>query len=136
VLFRSPTPHDRYLIVDLQGHGEHYVQCLFYNRDRGLFCEVASGAWERPVKQLVPPERLPSLAALGFSTNGTKRNFQRRRRVTGPESLAETADTIVRAFREVYGAGANENFTMKAPLVREAPPAGSYVDGVCEDATG
>jgi len=79
--------------------------------------------------------RLLRLAALGFSTKGDKSDFQRRRRVTGPESPAEAADAIVRAFREVYDAGANENFTMIAPLVREPPPFGSYLDGICEDAT-
>jgi len=135
ILAHAPTPRDRYLVVEWKGRDGYYVQCLFYDRDRGLFCEVASGAWERPRVQLVPPGRLPNLAALGFSTKGEKRNFQRRRRVTGPESLAETADTIVRAFREVYGAGANENFTVIAPLVRERPPFGIYTDGKCEDAT-
>jgi len=131
----APTPRERFLAVEWRGHDGYYVQCLFYNRDRGLICEVASGSWQRPPAQLVPAERLPSLAALGFSTKGEKRNFQRRRRVTGPESLAETADTMVRAFREVYDAGANEGFTMIAPLVREPPPHGSYIDGICLDAT-
>ena len=131
----APTPHERYLVVGMKGRGGYYVQCLFHDDDSGLFCEVASGSWERPAKQLVPPQRLPRLAALGFSTDGTKRNFQRDRPVTGPESLAETADTMVRAFREAYGVRANENFTMLAPLVREPPPFGGYLDGVCEDAT-
>ena len=129
-----PTPRDRFLIVGLKDRGEYYVQCLFYHRDRGLFCEVASGFWAGPNVHLVPPEKLPGLAALGFSTKGKKSNYQRRRRVTGPESLAETADTMVRAFREIYDVKASEDFVLKAPLV-PPPPSGSYVDGHCEDAT-
>ena len=128
----APTPHERFLVVGWKGHDAYYVQCLFYDDDSRLLCEVASGFWETPRARLVPPERIPRLAALGFSTKGEKRNFQRRRRVTGPESLAETADTIVRAFREVYAVGANEAFTMVAPLVPKRPPYGTYVDGICE----
>lgn len=130
-----PTPHDRFLVVGLKDRREYYVQCLFYDDDRRLLCEVASGAWGPPGTHLVPPEKLPRLTALGFSTEGSKSNYQRRRRVSGLQSLAETADTMVRAFYEVYGIRADADFTLKAPLVRQPPPTGSYFDGHCEDAT-
>jgi len=131
----APTPRERFLVVQWEGHDAYYVQCLFHDNDSQILCEIASGAWERPREALVPPERIPKVAALGFSTEGEERNFQRNRRVTGPESLAETADTIVRAFREVYALSANEPFSMYAPLVLWLQPHGAYVDGTRETPT-
>ncbi len=128
-----PTPRDRFLIVDIGRSG--YVQCLLYSRDRKILCEVASGFYGLPGDQYVAPDKLPALAALGYSTDASKGNYQRRLDVKGGDSLPEIADLVIRSLHDVYGAGPDDPFRYVAPLVKNAPPAQSYVDGHCQAVT-
>jgi hypothetical protein len=121
---------DRYLIVSVDGE-RGYVQCLFYDRNHRILCEVASGFYERPGIHYVAPERLPALAALGFSLNDSKGNFQQRRAVKGEAALNEIADLFIRSLREVYGVTAAAHLRYDAPLVAVPPPAQSYLGGQC-----
>src|SRR5690348_18373012 len=74
---------DRFLIVSAGDNDDHYVQCLFYQRNQRILCEIASGFYRLPRQYEVPPEKLPALAALGYSLDDSKSNFQQRRRVQG-----------------------------------------------------
>jgi hypothetical protein len=125
-----PTPRNRYLTIDIDGR-QGYVQCLFYDRDRRIFCEAASGFYEDPRVQFVAPAQLPALKALGFSTRATKGNYQQRRAVKGEQTLADVADLLIRTLQAIYGAVPEDRFVYKAPLVPEMPPTGNYAGGKC-----
>jgi hypothetical protein len=48
---RKPmTPHGRFLIVRAKGREEYYVQCLFFDDDRQILCESASGYYYPEIK--------------------------------------------------------------------------------------
>ena len=129
-----PTPHERFLAIDVEGK-QPYVQCLFYDRDRRIICEAASGHYERPRTEFVSPAQLPALKALGFSTRAPKGNYQQRRAVKGEQTLADVADMLIRTLHDIYGVTPQDRFTYKAPLVPRLPPTGSYMDGQCPAAT-
>lgn len=121
---------DRYLIVSLDD-ANHYVQCLFYQRNQRILCEIASGFYMIPRQHHVPPERMPALVALGYSLNDSEGNFQQRRRVHGDATLPDIAELFIRSLREVYGVTAKAQFHYDAPLVSVPPPAQDYAGGKC-----
>jgi hypothetical protein len=129
-----PTPEDRYLIVDVAGR-DGYVQCLLYKRDRKVLCEVASGFYGRPGDHYVSADRMSAIAALGYSTDASKGNYQQRLTVKNRRSLETVAELIVRSLYYAYAAAPGDPFRFKAPLVKVTPPGQSYLDGRCEAAT-
>jgi len=122
---------DRFLIVWVDDDADHYVQCLFYQRNQRILCEIASGFYRPPRQFHIPPEKLPALAALGYSLDDSKGNFQQRRRVQGDAMLSDIADLFIRSLHEVYGVTADARFHYKAPLVAVPPPSQIYAGGKC-----
>jgi hypothetical protein len=121
---------DRFLIVSVDGN-DGYVQCLFYQRNQRILCEVASGFYYKPGTHYVGAEKLPALAALGYSLDDRKGNFQQRRRVQGDAMLSDIADLYIRSLHEVYGVTADAQFHYHAPLVAVPPPSQIYSGGKC-----
>ena len=64
------TPHERFLIVWAKDREEFYVQCLFFDNDKQIDCEAASGYYYDEIKGFVTAEKREALAELGFSTVG------------------------------------------------------------------
>jgi hypothetical protein len=126
----APTRYNRYLVIDL-GPGPQYVQCLLYEGDGKILCEIASGYYESPRSRLVAPSQLPRLKALGFSTGASKGNYQHRRVLESDETLADIADLLIRALHDIYGATSGDDFRYKAPLVQDPPPPQAYSAGHC-----
>ena len=76
------TPHGRSLIVWAKDRDEYYVQCLFFDDDRQILCEGASGYSYDEIKRYVTATKGEVLAELGFSTDASAGNFARELRVT------------------------------------------------------
>ena len=121
---------DRYLIVDVP-KTPGYVQCIFFDKDRKVLCEVASGFYDQPGIQYVSPDRLAAVAQLGFSLDASKGNYQQERKITSAASVAKIADLIIRAMHGAYGAMPDSKFRYEAPLVKELPPELSYAGRRC-----
>jgi hypothetical protein len=78
---RKPmTPHERFLIVWAIDREEYYVQCLFFDDDRQIRCEGASGCYDG-IKGIATATKDEVLAELGFSTDASEGNFARELRV-------------------------------------------------------
>lgn len=120
---------DRYLIVDVP-KTPGYVQCIFFDNDRKVLCEVASGFYDKP-DQYVSPERLAAVAQLGFSLDASKANYRQERTIKSAASVAKIADLIIRAMHDAYGTMPDSKFRYEAPLVKEKPAAQTYVDRRC-----
>ncbi len=124
------TLEDRYLIID-RPKVPGYVQCIFFDDDRKILCEVASGFYDEPDIQYVAPDRLAALAPLGFSLDASKGNYRQERTIKNGASVAEIADLLIRAMHDVYGATSDSRFRYEAPLVKEPPPAQTNVGRRC-----
>jgi len=121
---------DRYLIVDVP-KTPGYVQCIFFDKDRKVLCEGASGFYDRPEIQYVSPDRRATVAQLGFSLDASKGNYQLERRIKGAASVAKIADLIIRAMYGAYGATPDSKFRYEAPLVKRLPHDLTYTGGRC-----
>lgn len=123
---------DRYLIVDVP-KTPGYVQCIFFDNDRKVLCEVASGFYDKPELgvQYVSPDRLAAVAQLGFSLDASKGNYQLERRIKSAASVAKIADLMIRAMRGAYGTMPDSKFRYQAPLVKELPPDLTYAGRRC-----
>jgi hypothetical protein len=124
------TPHDRFLVVEV-AERPGYVQCLFFDRDRKILCEAASGAYDKAGSHYVSADRLETLAKLGFSLDDAKRNYQQRRAVRSDASMAKIADLLIRTLHDVYDVAPEHHFSYTAPLVKDKPAAQTYVGRRC-----
>ena len=129
---RPPALEDRYLIVDVP-KTPGYVQCIFFDNDRKVLCEVASGFYDQPELgvQYVSPDRLAAVAQLGFSLDASKGNYQQERRIKSAASVAKIADLIIQAMHGAYGTMPDSKFRYEAPLVKKPPPAQTYAGRRC-----
>lgn len=124
------TPRDRYLVVEV-AERPGYVQCLFFDNDRKILCEAASGAYDKPGSHYVAADKLATLARLGFSLDGAKGNYQQRRAIRSGASLPKIADLLIRTLHDVYDVAPDHHFRYQAPLVKEKPAAQTYIGRRC-----
>lgn len=124
------TPRDRFLIVEV-AERPGYVQCLFFDKDRKILCEAASGAYDKAGTHYVGADKLAILARLGFSLDAAKSNYQQRHAIRSDASVAKIADLLIRTLHDVYDVAPDHHFRYQAPLVKEAPPARTYIGRHC-----
>ena len=114
---RKPmTPHGRFLIVWAKDRDEYYVQCMFFDDDRQIRCEGASGYYYPEIKGYVTAAKSEILAELGFSTDALAGNFARELRVDDLGTRA-IAKLIIELLARVYDLGASDNLEYYAPLL-------------------
>jgi hypothetical protein len=121
MIHANGAPPDRFLIIELQGPGGAYVQCLFGDDDHQLFCEGESGFYDHPPgapqEFHLGSEGVRALAKLGFSTDASKGNYQRMFDVAGPQDYSRVAEIILDVLFEAYGARLDSQLAWHAPLV-------------------
>jgi hypothetical protein len=130
----SPAPRDRFFVIDV-AERPGYVQCLFTDKDRKIFCEVASGRYKSETTFYVAPTDIGALARLGYTLDPSNGNYQLQRGIRSEKSLTRIADLLVRTLHAVYHVTPAHHLRYKAPLVKEIPPAQSYIDKQCVPAT-
>jgi hypothetical protein len=114
---RKPmTPRSRFLIVWARGRDEYYVQCLFFDDDRQIRCEGASGYYYDEIKGYMTAAKGEVLAELGFSTDASAGNFARELRVDelGTRAIAKL---IIEMLARVYDLGTSEKLEYYAPFL-------------------
>jgi hypothetical protein len=96
----KPTREDnRYLILSLRDAPGHYAQCVYFDNDQQMMCEVASGYFttaegEPPLFHL-SDDRVAALGALGFSTDASHGNYRKAVEMKGAESYGETGRLLL-----------------------------------------
>jgi hypothetical protein len=107
----------RFLILDKADNGNDYVQCAFDDGDHTLLCEAASGFFAVPgTGPIFTPDERVALARLGFSTDGSRRNFQRFLHFpSGPDNDA-IANLMLMALYEGFGARQSTVIEVTAPF--------------------
>ncbi|HLH12997.1 MAG TPA: hypothetical protein VKV77_14125 [Methylovirgula sp.] len=111
----------RFLILAL-GQGEtDYVQCEFFDKDRQMMCEAASGYYYAPKGAprtvYLPADSVAALAKLGFSTDDSHGNFQRVMTTPSPSDFSTVADLLLSALYQSYGARLKSKIEVHSALV-------------------
>jgi len=118
---RPLAKKDRYLILWSAGRPEFYVQCMFFDKDREIHCEAASGYYGEKIAGFATPTKLAALAALGFSTDASAGNFVQERPAADVEALYDIAGMLVESLVRVYDMGTADLLLHNAPLAPLAP---------------
>ena len=117
----KPGEKGRFIVLASAGPAANYVQCAFDDANRRGLCEAASGWWnDHATKPHFSPAQLAALARLGFSTDGSRGNFQQQMHFPpdGPEPYA-LAEMMLRALYEGYGARKDMQIKVVAPFALE-----------------
>ena len=120
---RSQKLDHRYLALWAKHRPDFYVQCIFHDGDRQIFCEAASGFYRYAdrIGSFATAQRLDALAGLGFSTDGSRGNFSQDRDFRGAE---EAAPLMIETLARVFELDIGDVLEFSAPLVtkRKAKP--------------
>jgi len=111
-----PANDDRYLILWAKRRPAFYVQCIFHDDDRQIYCEAASGFYRYAdrVGSFATAARLNALGSLGFSTDGSKGNWTREGDFQGAD---DTATLMLETLARVFAATADDDLLWSAPLL-------------------
>jgi hypothetical protein len=112
------TPHERFFIVWAKGREEYFVQCLFFDNDKQIRCERASGYYDAAIKGFATAAKRQALAELGFSTDASVGNFAQERPVD-LGSTSEIARLIIATLAGVYDLKIGDTLEYYAPLLSE-----------------
>ena len=119
------SDRNRFIAVTVPGRPHSYVQCIFHDRQTGLYCEAASGWWHgkagEPRTFRQPPETIAALARMGFDTDDSEGNFKADLDVDDTPDFNAAADFILRALHDGYGARGEMNLQFNAPFAPKAP---------------
>jgi hypothetical protein len=117
---------ERFLILALAQGETNYVQCAFFDADRRIMCEAASGYYDAPKgaprSAYLPGGSIAALAKLGFSTDDSHGNFQRVMDTPEPSDFASVADLLLNALHESYGARLDSKIEVHSALVGDFGP--------------
>lgn len=116
---------DRFIIVSLKLHPDHFTQCMFHPDGMRVLCEASSGFFSRQrlgSKGYTPTaETVTALGQLGFSTDMRKGNFQREMEATTIPQISAIADLLLSSLYNGYGARAFSPIIIHAPLAPLKP---------------
>lgn len=128
---RRPLARKRRFLVLSPLIAEGYVQCLFFDKDRQIDCEAASGYYDPDMADVKTPAKLAALAALGFATDASAGNFVQQRPVSSDGALYDVAGMLVETLARVYDLDPDDLLRFDAPLVPRPPLPGFGGDPHC-----
>lgn len=119
---------DRFIIIQVEPGGQHYVQCLFHDgqpRQNRMLCEASSGYFGPKIAQnssfQLSQEALATLAELGFDTGSTTGNYRQEITYTSVKDFDRIATMLLSALYSAYGGRLDKKVTITAPLARVNP---------------
>jgi len=132
-LYRDHDPamaQHRWLSIERDGADQAYVQCMFDDDARQMWCEAASGYYftkpDQPRKLWLSLPAKVSLAALGFDTSIENGNYPRYIPTLNAADLNAAADLLLSALYLAYGARDKTPISLtsqKQPLAHLKPCA-------------
>lgn len=125
-IYRTGDPSkekNRFIAISVPGHAQGYVQCIFHDNRTALYCEAASGYWfdkkGEPRTFHQPVATVAALARMGFDTDDSKGNFKIDLPFAEGVDFNTTADFMLRALHDGYGARADMRLKFNAPFARK-----------------
>jgi hypothetical protein len=109
---------DRFIVVALRGEPQRYVQCIFHDRDRQMFCEASSGAYGPAGRGRfgLDPSARAALYALGYVQADPRKNLTRDITLGDPPDVGIATDLMLGALHDGYGARPGSVIEITAPL--------------------
>ena len=118
---------NRFVILSIRGRPQAYVQCLFANSEKLLYCEASSfyyaEADDKPRALYLPADRIKALARLGFAIGPSEKNFHYERSVDSTADFDAIAAFMLMALQDGYGVRKGELIEMKSPFAQAARAA-------------
>src|SRR5215469_9773177 len=95
---------NQFLIIELSYPRDHrfYTQCAFFDDSRQIHCEAGSPFYDDRLKDYFTAERLATLAALGYTTETSSKNFYWERPVADLKSLYDIAGILIETMGRVF----------------------------------
>lgn len=118
------SDRDRFIAVTVPSHPHGYVQCIFHDKQTGLYCEASSGFYYAKASEPrfhQSPATIAALAQMGFDTDDSKGNFKIDLPVADPPDFNAAADFILRALHDGYGARGDMALKFNAPFAPKTP---------------
>lgn len=100
-----------------------YVQCLFNDDSRRIYCEAQSGTLDPGPGRRPSPAGLAALARLGFDMDATKGNYQRRSAIKAPRDIDAVAEVMLTALYAGYEGVVDRPIIWVSPNASEAVAA-------------
>lgn len=111
---------DRFVVVEVKGGNQQYVQCLLLEDNKQMLCEAASGFYgvkKGEARDEVLMSNLAILEAAGFDTDSSEGNFQKLLVISQPRGdFDRVADLMLGLLYDIYGARRGDRLTYEAPL--------------------
>ena len=112
---------NRFVVVSVRGRPQAYVQCMFANSEKLLYCEASSLYYaedaNKPRALYLPADRIKALGKLGFATGPSERNFRYERPIDSTADFDAMAAFMLTALHKGYGVRKGEQIEMKSPVV-------------------
>lgn len=111
---------DRFLILSVKGWPQAYVQCMFADNRKKLYCEASSGYYaepdSKPRMSYLPQDFIAALGRLGFATGTPEKNFRYERDLSGTPEFDAIATLMLSALHDAYGAREDTLLDTYAPF--------------------
>ncbi len=113
------TSRDRFIVLSLSNAPQHYVQCIFIERDTAMGCEASSGAYGPKQGEsghfALSRETRAALARLGFSLDDPAENYTRTIALGDPPEVGRVATLMLQTLFDAYGARPGTAVDVVAP---------------------
>lgn len=124
-IFETGADVDRFLVIEIEGSPESYVQAIFVDEEPPfLLVEAASGFFAQfegePRTFKVSSAGKAKLSELGFSLDDSDGNFQLKLFYDPDSALSDfhgAASVMILALRGAYGLSTDSAITLEAPLL-------------------
>lgn len=112
---------DRFLVMSVKARPQNYVQCMFADNRRKLYCEASSFYYAeregKPRTLYISSDAMAALKKLGFATGAAEKNFPYERAISGMPDFDAIAILMLTALHDGYGVRQDTNLKTFAPFV-------------------
>jgi hypothetical protein len=113
------TSRGRFIVLSLPHAPQHYVQCIFIERDTAMGCEASSGAYgpkKGETDHFAPSqETRAALERLGYSLDDPAENYTRTVALGDPPEVGRVATLMLQTLFDAYGARPGSAVDVNAP---------------------
>lgn len=109
-----------FLVMSVKGRPQAYVQCMFADNRKKLYCEASSGDYvereSKPCMSCLSQESVAALGRLGFAIGTGGKNYPYKRDLNGTPDFDAIATLMLSALHDAYGVREGTTLDTYAPF--------------------